>query len=730
MKNIKSITFLSTTLLLFACGGGGGGGKSDNDDNNSGGGTTIAAEPAERYVLTGNNDGTLSVFRNNLITGYSTVIGYFNAGAGFSIRDMAFDEDNGRLVLISTGQVIVISLNETNGAIEVLDTRSTSGNSSHLALNAAGSVVYVASGASTNQNVDVFKIAGDGTLSANTPSAPDADPDYIKLSPDESHLYVVSRTDDLVNIFNVNSDGSLAAGPATVNTDTDPTAIGFSSDGLTAYVTRQNNSDNLVIYRVDANTGNLSQTSSYTNSNGPIDMILGINNEHLYVLDSSNKNINHYTIDATTGEPTFFASTNLSFTPTDLDLSRTGSQLYVSHSEDDLVSTIDIDENNGALTVVNWVRTFSAAQSVVAIGGAGTQEPVATYLFAPDESGLSRFSVASDGMLTLEMTENTSGALVDGEVAVDYAKNLLLGTGENATNADLLASYEFDPLVGMTTAVDSIDATVSADSAFKRVELGGSGRFMYVLDVDQLGGGNQGYIRSYAYAVNGTITASSVDNDLADEAPENLSLHPAGRFIYSINSFGDTISRFEVNENNGTLSGGTLYTPGGNGSGVGRPLDMQFHPNGRYAYVSLEDDSEVVRYEIETNGALSNINRTGLPQFNATDVEPAPLAVHPNGKFLYVGERGNANSSIAALAINQSNYSLTFQSRIATTENNPSWISVDPQGKFLLVRYTAGDIQVFNIDQSTGELSSSTQTVSAGSGSDLHPSITLVAPLQ
>jgi len=726
--NIKNLgVILSGVLLISACGGGGGG----SSDNNGGGTTTTTpAAPAERFVLSGNNDGTLSVFRNNQMTGFSTAVGYFNAGAGFSIRDMAYDQANGRLVLITSGQVTVVGFNADTGVIDVLDTRSTSGNSSHMALNRAGSVVYIASGTSSNQNVDVFDIASDGTLSTNTASALSADPDYIKLDSDENHLYVVSRTDDLINIFDVNSDGSLAATPATINADSNPTSIGFSGDGLTAYVTRQNNSDNLLVYSVDANTGNLTQTNAYTNSNGPIDMVLGFNNEHLYVLDSSNKNINHYMVDVNTGEPTFFASTNLSFTPTDLALSRTGSQLYVSHSEDDLLSTIDIDENNGALTVVNWVRSFSSAQAVVAIGGAGALEPMATYLFAPDEIGLSRFSVAWDGMLNLEMTENSAGALIDGEVAVDYPKSLLLGTGENAASDDLLASYTFNPLTGATSAVDSINATVSADSSFKRIEQGGSGRFLYVLDVDQLGGGNQGYIRTYAYAANGTITASSVDDDLADEAPENMSLHPAGRFIYSINSFGDTISRFEINETDGTLSGGTRYTPGGNGAAVGRPLDMQFHPNGRYAYVSLEDDSEIVRYEVDTNGALSNINRTGLPQFNATDVEPAPLAVHPNGRFLYAGERGGSDSSISMLAINQSNYSLTFQSRIPTTEDNPSWISIDPQGKFLLVRYTAGDIQVFNIDQSTGDLSASTQTVSAGNGSDLHPSMTLVTPLQ
>ena len=57
----------------------------------------------------------------------------------------------------------------------------------------------------------------------------------------------------------------------------------------------------------------------------------------------------------------------------------------------------------------------------------------------------------------------------------------------------------------------------------------------------------RGFIRTYAYASDGTITAASIDREIVGQAPENLSLYPAGRVIYSIDSFDDTITQFEVN---------------------------------------------------------------------------------------------------------------------------------------------------------------------------------------
>ena len=137
-----------------------------------------------------------------------------------------------------------------------------------------------------------------------------------------------------------------------------------------------------------------------------VDLVLSADGAHLYVLESGNKEVHHFNVAGATG--------NLSFTPTDLTLSHTGAELYVSHSEGDVVSTPVVNASDGTLTVMDFARVFDAANTVGANGG-----------------------------LNLLDKKGASESLLDGEIAVQYAAELLLGAGRNAASRDLLTSYQF-----------------------------------------------------------------------------------------------------------------------------------------------------------------------------------------------------------------------------------------------------------------------------------------------
>ena len=154
---------------------------------------------------------------------------------------------------------------------------------------------------------------------------------------------------------------------------------------------------------------------------------------------------------------------------------------------------------------------------------------------------------------------------------------------------------------------------------------------------------------------------------------------------------------------------------------------MQFHPDGRYAYLSLEDDSEIDTRTVEPSGTLSNVKRLST-KVSGAGTRPGPIAVHPNGKYVYNGE-ALGTFDIVVYAVNTAgDHSLTYQSR-TTTAGMPTWLTADPQGKFLLARYKDESVEVFSIDQSTGDLTS-IQQIAAGSNGGFLPTMTLVAPLQ
>jgi gluconolactonase len=71
----------------------------------------------------------------------------------------------------------------------------------------------------------VFRIAPDGTLTAERRGAITEQPNGIALSPDETRLYVANWADDLVWVFDVGADGSLSEARTFAN-------VGHQPDGM------------------------------------------------------------------------------------------------------------------------------------------------------------------------------------------------------------------------------------------------------------------------------------------------------------------------------------------------------------------------------------------------------------------------------------------------------------------------------------------------------------------
>lgn len=696
---------------------------------------SCVGEPSDNFVISGNNGGTLSILLHNEMTGYATTIGYYYlGGSGFNVQDMVYDEPHQRLFVITTNDIYVLGWDNASGITQI-DTRGTSSNSSHLAVNAAGTVAYVASGqGGSNERIDIYHIGSDGNMTSQSLVDLTVDPDYIKLSPDGSHLYVVSNADNSIMIFGVNSDGSLAS-PTTMSTATNPSALAFNQSGSRAYLTRNSNStDSLVTYTVSSTDGSLTQGTSYSHTSSPLDMVVSADGGHLYVLDGSNKRIDHYTI-ASNGDLTYDTNNyNVSFTATDLALSYTGAELYVGHSQDDLVSTFAIDSTDGTLTAKDWVRTFNSVNAVAAIGGnTGPLQPTARRLIAPDTSGQFRFEVASDGMLNLVDTGTSTGALIDGDSGMDYQHGLLLAAGMDASTPEVatLSAYSFNPItdalspVNSVTAQDTAGTTLSGNLSLKRVQVGGAGRVFYAL-YSSVVSSDPAYVYSYAYAADGTIDpqALSFYSLGTNREPENLRLHPAGKYLYSVNAIGDGYTRLTINPSDGKISTGLGTVNIGN-----RPLDLAFHPNGRYAYMTMELLSQVKTYTVSNlDGSLGLLSSTTIPTASSNTPYPGPVIVHPNGKYVYAGDR--SDETVVVFKV-ETNYTLTYQSRIPAT-GPPSDLEIDPQGKFLITRHRGDEkVDVYSIN-ANGDLNQLQSSVVAGDGTntDFMPTVTLVSPMQ
>jgi len=137
----------------------------------------------------------------------------------------------------------------------------------------------------------------------------------------------------------------------------------------------------------------------------------------------------------------------------------------------------------------------------------------------------------------------------------------------------------------------------------------------------------------------------------------------------------------------------------------GGPRHVAFHPNGRFVYAVKELTATVACYTFDPQtGALQQIqNLATLPaDFHGPNL-CADLHVTPNGKFLYVSNRGH--DCIARLAIDPLTGRLTRLGHTPTLGKTPRNFAITPDGGLLLAANQESDsIVAFRIDSSTGDL--------------------------
>jgi 6-phosphogluconolactonase len=133
------------------------------------------------------------------------------------------------------------------------------------------------------------------------------------------------------------------------------------------------------------------------------------------------------------------------------------------------------------------------------------------------------------------------------------------------------------------------------------------------------------------------------------------------------------------------------------------PRHFVFHPNGKFAYCVEELTGTVSAYEY-LNGKLDSIQRITAHSdefkegFNSGDIH-----VSPDGRFLYVSNRGGENN-IAIFSI-ENDGTLKTVGYQPTYGRTPRIFAVDSQGKFIIVaNQSTGNVVVFKRDSVTGLL--------------------------
>jgi len=188
----------------------------------------------------------------------------------------------------------------------------------------------------------------------------------------------------------------------------------------------------------------------------------------------------------------------------------------------------------------------------------------------------------------------------------------------------------------------------------------------------------------------------------------STNISPDNRFAITADLGKDMVIVYKMDIENGKL----LPTDKGQvnvAPGYG-PRHLDFHPNGRFAFLLNELGNTVVAYGYDAGtGALELINTVStLPaEFDGESIA-ADIHVHPNGKFLYASNRGH--DSIVICSIGEESGELEVLGHKSTMGEHPRNFCIDPTGTYLLVaNRDTSDIATFTIDMKTGFLSPSGQ---------------------
>ncbi|GIN39576.1 lactonase family protein [Heyndrickxia oleronia] len=135
------------------------------------------------------------------------------------------------------------------------------------------------------------------------------------------------------------------------------------------------------------------------------------------------------------------------------------------------------------------------------------------------------------------------------------------------------------------------------------------------------------------------------------------------------------------------------------------PRHLEFHPNGKYAYLMTELSSEVITlsYDNETGSFKEFQYISTIPTDFTENNQGSAIHVTNDGRFVYVSNRGH--NSIAVFSVNQESGELTFIEHTSTEGDWPRDFVLDPSERFVVAsNQESGNLVLYKRNAATGKL--------------------------
>jgi 6-phosphogluconolactonase len=216
----------------------------------------------------------------------------------------------------------------------------------------------------------------------------------------------------------------------------------------------------------------------------------------------------------------------------------------------------------------------------------------------------------------------------------------------------------------------------------------------------------------------GNITSIIVHEGKGPNSPRQDKPHVHGTFLANNNKdlfvpdLGiDKVMVYRFNAANGSVAAlPPIATEPGGG-----PRHLAIHPNGKFLYLVQELLGSIAVYSYPGKDSAKLLQtHSALPLTYKGPLSGADIHISPDGKFLYSSNRGNSNT-IAIFSINSKTGQITLLAHQPVLGLKPRNFNFDPSGNYLLVANQDSDeVVIFKRNKKTGLLINTGNRITVG----------------
>ena len=332
----------------------------------------------------------------------------------------------------------------------------------------------------------------------------------------------------------------------------------------------------------------------------------------------------------------------------------------------------------------------------------GASKGIYAYRYDAKTGDLSDLGLAAE-------TANPSFVAVDPSHHFLYAVNEVPKYEDKASGG--VSAFSIDAVTGKLTFLNEV-ASRGADPCYIIVDK--SGKFVLVANY------SGGSIAVFPILKDGKLGDASAfvqhtgtgPNHERQEGPHAhfIDTTPDNRFAIAADLGLDELLVYHFDGAKGTLTpNDPPFAKVKPGAG---PRHLAFHPSGKFAYVVDEMAQTVNAFSFDAAKATMQKFQTisTIPAGFTAHNDTAEIEIHPNGKLLYVSNRGH--DSIAVFAINSKTGTLKLIENVPVQGKTPRSFAIDPTGTRLFVANQESDnLVAFTLNPKTGHLTPTGKTV-------------------